>query len=219
MDEAAHWHRLADEFRRLVERDIGSVMYAGWFPPEWNEPWRLFQCDEYAAHQFRTLAERAAVLLGQPADDKNAFTYWLNVLKQESPYHHAHHHSRRNTTGEIQSGEGGVIEAVFSASMDQCYKFETRAIARERTADSVSAIAERPARETQPSESIAEQLSRLRAECRWTEEQLAEKIGVAARTVQRHLSDKSTPYARHISAYERAFSKHLVRKVVINKMS
>jgi DNA-binding XRE family transcriptional regulator len=73
--------------------------------------------------------------------------------------------------------------------------------------------------EPQREESIAGQINRLRRECNWTEEQLAEKVGVTTRTVQRHLAEDSMPYARHIATYERVFSKQLEREVVIRKMS
>ena len=81
----------------------------------------------------------------------------------------------------------------------------------------------REGKETPPeperAESIAAQINRLRCECKWTEEQLAEKVGVTTRTVQRHLAEDSMPYARHIATYERVFSKQLEREVVIRKMS
>ena len=66
---------------------------------------------------------------------------------------------------------------------------------------------------------LAAQIDRLRVECRWTVEKLAEKIGVSPRSVQRHLSGGAAPYSRHIAAYEHEFSKQLRRKVVISKMS
>jgi hypothetical protein len=71
-----------------------------------------------------------------------------------------------------------------------------------------------PAKET-----IAAQIQRLRDECRWTIPALAEAADLSARQVARHLSGEFKPLARNISAYERAFSNHLKRKVVINKMS
>jgi hypothetical protein len=71
-----------------------------------------------------------------------------------------------------------------------------------------------PAKET-----IATQIQRLRDECRWTIPALAEAADLSARQVARHLSGEFKPLARNISSYERAFSNHLKRKVVINKMS
>ncbi len=74
-----------------------------------------------------------------------------------------------------------------------------------------------PAPESPPAETIAAQLQKLREECRWTIPDLAEAAGIDRRTVDRHLAG-SIPYPRTISAYEKAFGKHLKRKIVINKM-
>jgi len=67
-------------------------------------------------------------------------------------------------------------------------------------------------------ETTADQINRLRAECRWTIEDLAEKTGLGLRSVQRHIAG-STPYDRNITAYERAFSKQLKKQIVIHKMA
>ena len=69
------------------------------------------------------------------------------------------------------------------------------------------------------SESIGSQIEQLREECGWTNEHLAEILGISLRSVERHVSGDSMPYPRHILAYERKFSKHLNRMVVISKMS
>jgi hypothetical protein len=75
-----------------------------------------------------------------------------------------------------------------------------------------------PAVATSEAKSIAEQISRLRKECRWTIEELAEISGLGLRSVQRHIAGK-LPYDRTLTAYERVFSKHLKRQVVIKKMA
>jgi hypothetical protein len=71
----------------------------------------------------------------------------------------------------------------------------------------------------QRTETVAFQINALREECRLTAEELAEKIDVDIRSVQRHLSSKSTPYARNLQRYEREFSKLLNRQIVTRKMS
>jgi hypothetical protein len=76
-----------------------------------------------------------------------------------------------------------------------------------------------PARSTATAESVAAQIDRLRKECRLTAEELAELIGLEPRSVFRHLAGDSVPYAKHIRAYEREFSKLLKRQVVISKLS
>jgi ribosome-binding protein aMBF1 (putative translation factor) len=69
-----------------------------------------------------------------------------------------------------------------------------------------------------PVETVAAQLQRLRKECNWSAERLAEAVKFDPRTVTRHLSGETTPHLRNIAAYERVFSKQLKRQVVINKM-
>jgi hypothetical protein len=68
------------------------------------------------------------------------------------------------------------------------------------------------------SEAIGAQINRLRDECHLTEEELAEKVDIDIRSVQRHLANEVKPYARHLRTYEMVFSKLLNRKVVIRKM-
>jgi ribosome-binding protein aMBF1 (putative translation factor) len=67
-------------------------------------------------------------------------------------------------------------------------------------------------------ETISSQLTRLREECRWTIEHLAEKIKLDVRSVERHLAGKTKPRTAHIGAYERVFSEALGRRVVIQNM-
>jgi|ERR1035438_123673 DNA-binding transcriptional regulator YiaG len=78
-----------------------------------------------------------------------------------------------------------------------------------------------PAEEpTEPKkETIGEQIKYLRDECRLTIEDLAPKLGIEPRSIQRHEANQSKPHARHLAAYERVFSKLLKRQIVINKMS
>jgi hypothetical protein len=68
------------------------------------------------------------------------------------------------------------------------------------------------------SETLGEQINRLRQECDLTEEELAEKIDIDIRTVQRHIADACAPYARNRTAYGRIFSKILKRNIVIRKL-
>ncbi len=77
---------------------------------------------------------------------------------------------------------------------------------------------ETPPIEVQVQQCVAVQLRTLRMECNWSVERLAEVAGFNVRTVARHLSGEVNPHLRNISAYERVFSKHLKRQVVIDKM-
>ena len=68
-------------------------------------------------------------------------------------------------------------------------------------------------------DSIGAQINRLREECRFSVEELAEEVELETRSVQRHIADVHIPHNRHLRAYERTFSKLLNRQVVISKTS
>lgn len=66
---------------------------------------------------------------------------------------------------------------------------------------------------------VAEQLTRLRAESRLTVEALTDALGdIDQRNVERHLSGETVPRIGNIGAYERVFSNALKRKIVISIM-
>ena len=65
---------------------------------------------------------------------------------------------------------------------------------------------------------IGEQIENLRKECKLSPDNLAEKMELDFRTIQRHLACETIPYQRHIWEYEKLFSKLLNRQVVISKM-
>lgn len=64
-------------------------------------------------------------------------------------------------------------------------------------------------------ETIAKQLQDLRIESSLTVEQLAEKVGLAPRSVYRHLSGEAIPNRRHVAIYEKAMSNALHKEVRI----
>jgi ribosome-binding protein aMBF1 (putative translation factor) len=82
---------------------------------------------------------------------------------------------------------------------------------RSRTSTIPSTLAKKP-------DTLGSQINRLREECHLTEEELAEKIDIDIRSVQRHLAGETVPYARYLRRYETEFSKLLNRRVVIRKM-
>lgn len=67
--------------------------------------------------------------------------------------------------------------------------------------------------------SISEQIEAFRVEADISQERLAELVGRSARTIQRHLSNETTPGKREIFRYEKEFSKLLNRAIVIRKLS
>jgi DNA-binding transcriptional regulator YiaG len=150
---------------------------------------------------------------------------------------------------ERQECQAGHFPRVCEASVYFCRKLETRAVHleaewSEEDRKNLRAFANRAMEDlrqnlkskserlkelsdtpSQPkavepkTESVGEQLRRLRDECHITAQELAELIDVEVRSVQRHLAGDSIPYDRHLRAYEREFSKLLNRKVVISKLS
>jgi DNA-binding XRE family transcriptional regulator len=167
----------------------------------------------------------------------DSFTGWLEALRG------CLWSSDSQATGVESDPDGtviarsyfGTVTNVCQASVDLCKLQESLALETERMADlreqqvrdlrplSPLPFAQGPTSSTEPDppapqESVADQLKRLREESRLTVEQLAERVGINMRTVQRHLADDSDPYARHLTAYERVFSKLLKHNVIIRKM-
>jgi DNA-binding XRE family transcriptional regulator len=222
MDEIAEWRALRREFSELHERI--NYLEAIWYPPSWNsaEPWMITRTnDDHLKSQFRALAERAAVLMGHSGGPGSLFA-WLDYLKEANPRFHFVRHELSRDDGTIESDRSGVIINICAASMECCYRLETLAIAHEKCIQNSRNVPDTlpvPPEPQPKTESIGTQINRLRTECGLTVEELAEAVEIDARSVYRHLSDQTKPYARYISAYQRVFSKLLKRQIVISKMS
>jgi len=65
---------------------------------------------------------------------------------------------------------------------------------------------------------IGEQIRQFREECRLTNEDIADALGIDRRSVVRHISGDNKPSKRHIAAYEKVFSDKTGRTVRL-KMS
>jgi hypothetical protein len=220
MDEVSAWRELAGRFTELGRAD-GNQLYACWSSSPFNnrgEHWFMAGSSlPSIIDSFKWAAERAAVLLGLPAGSSALF-YWLNLLKDNSPRYQGGGSSETHSDdGTVTRAEVGTIRCVCLASEEYCFKLETEAIARQKLAFAKPMVLAE-ARQPATAESIAAQLTRLREECRWTIDELAEKIQVNLRTAQRHLASDNIPHKRHIAAYERVFSKELKRQIVIEKM-
>jgi hypothetical protein len=113
-------------------------------------------------------------------------------------------------------------------------RFEVSSLLREYPINYIPTVQQQsPAPEAKPSasteikpapsdpteETIAAQIQRLRDECLWTNEELAEAVNLSARQVSRHVSGDSAPYKRNIAAYQQVFSNKLKRQILIRKMS
>jgi len=113
----------------------------------------------------------------------------------------------------VQFGEGRVTE---NYKTDFIKMLESRIVYWQAEALSPSRAQHQITPATQ-TESMTDALSRLRIESRLTIEELAQKVRIDQRSVERHLSGKTIPRIGHIGAYERAFSNILKTKVVLPK--
>jgi ribosome-binding protein aMBF1 (putative translation factor) len=139
----------------------------------------------------------------------------------------------------------GEIDRVFQSSYTLCRKFESEALQvefeKQRQRDdpknwtAVSETNPSPSSPLEPfppppdtqsesepipnsfKETVGDQIQRLRRECNWTIERLAEKVGLDESTVKRHLAGKQTAHLSTISLYQQAFSKALKKDVFISK--
>jgi hypothetical protein len=145
MDLRAEWHSLAKNFTDLLQN--GRLLLTAY--PEWNdiEGWRRTRPrseddEEYVGEvlaRFRALAERGAVLSGQPPGEAALYD-WLDTLKHESSS------SKISKLSRTEASEPVLITQVVplcEASIEVCYKFETRAmsvslrLSRERAREQV----------------------------------------------------------------------------------
>jgi hypothetical protein len=134
MDEAAAWRRLADQFRKSWRSDRCELrLYASWSLAPLNDHgdhWFIAgSSSECILESFSAAAERAAVLLGQPAGP-STLTHWLDLLKENSPRYQGGGWSESVHGGATVRSETGSINDLCLASAEYCYKLETAAIAR-----------------------------------------------------------------------------------------
>ena len=130
--------------------------------------------------------------------------------------------TEQNTDGTgVAHHRSGIIWRVCEASANYCDELEGRAREAELWAKVQTQEDRGKAAKTihPDGESVGRQIDRLREECQVTKEQLAEKMKVTSRTVQRHISDTCPPRSRHLTGYSRLFSKLLGRQIVIRNMS
>jgi DNA-binding XRE family transcriptional regulator len=158
---------------------------------------------------FESLARRAAVEIPNK-ETSDLLIAWLEALRQDgSNFIMGPYLIEKNEDGsEAAHYLTGSIYDACEASANFCRKLESRALQTEFEETQQPPVPQ-PIPPSTPEQTIAAQLQKLRDECRWTIPELAEAVGIDPRTVDRHLAGKSNPYPRTISAYERAFGKHL----------
>jgi len=183
--------------------------------------WAL--CGSYVVNvRFDALSRRAAVGLPNKRSS-DLLIAWLEAIRVSGIDFELARPSLGDLEDDDEAGDAtssvGFIHGVCHASANLCKKLEAAALQAEfegqgdPSRKSVQASPASPITET-----VGAQINHLREECHLTAEELAEEVELDSRTVQRHLADETTPYARHLRIYERVFSKLLNRPVVICKM-
>ena len=78
------WREVAERFAEIGAAGRGRL-YASWMASGWDlagNQWSIAGSNEVVIRQFKSAAERSAVLAGHPGGP-TALGYWLDLLKQE----------------------------------------------------------------------------------------------------------------------------------------
>lgn len=157
----------------------------------------------------------------------------MEVLRtQEHTFHETGSLTRREENNNLVEYVIGQIPRVCEAAADFCEERipndETRSRllrtfeqlqSAEKTFEPI--VAHQNVNTSAPPRSvtIGQQLEKLRLECGWSAEELAERVDITPRSVYRHLSDEDRPSKLNLAKYARAFTQHLERTVVIDRTS
>lgn len=243
MADSAFWKNLGDKFRLIF--DVPNGMRAKWTCNGGSSDvvWEVTgEATSESRIQFFTLAKIAGKALDPSCQD--GFQAWMLKLRERGPNSEFNKLTWDRDDGTSGFTEMAYIVGVIPISASLCDEFELQAqlaeqrdqLARERRRQFYEMIEQKsglntPARSApipeliEPNLSIdrkatvGEQIERFREECRMSVEQLAEEVDIEARSVYRHLSGKVEPRLNHLGAYDRVFSKHLGRKIVIERTS
>ncbi len=130
------WRDIEGRFRAL-RKEYGDGLVANWISTFWNdrgEQWYLSgSTNDREREVFAWLVERATVELGHPGGN-TALTYWLDLLKTESPnFRSGTTLTHVNKDGIISESQAGTIYRLIEASADYCLKLETKDIIKVRS--------------------------------------------------------------------------------------
>jgi ribosome-binding protein aMBF1 (putative translation factor) len=177
--------------------------------------------------RFRALAARAGVALGPP-EDTDPEDFWLHRLWLDL---------RENKSEQLfaASEEGGVILRVCEASATFCSRLERKAVTRLRTGDrqvespraqnsANSGQSTSPYRQSESTyaaapnmrqtTAVGRNIDRLRKECGWSLDRLADETGMGKKLILSHVNKGARPIPRILKEYAEAFSKALGRKII-----
>jgi DNA-binding transcriptional regulator YiaG len=223
MANSKFWRNLAKAFRAL---QVNSRMCAEWHYIVGKGPkeWTLAEASPMARIRFEAVARRGAAALSG-AGGSDWLVVWLEALRLASGtsgFIAERSGTEQNTDGTgVAHHRSGIIWRVCEASANYCDELEGRAREAELRAKLKTQEDHAKAAKTvhHDGESVGRQIDRLRKECALTEEELAEKMKITTRSVQRHISDTCPPLSRSVTGYSRLFSKLLGRQIVIKNMS
>lgn len=223
MIESRFWQDLGKKFRALKNIDR---LRAEWSHQvgSGHRQWTVTGGTGTATIWFEALARRGAAALRSPGDS-DLFVAWLEALRVGS----GNSRFKMERHGVEQDADGtegvhhltGFIFNVREVSINYCSEREGDA----REAEIRKKLQAREDRTKtseivhSSAESAGRQIDRYRKELQMTEEELAEQMKIATRTVQRHTADACQPFSRHLVGYSRLFTRLLKRQIVIKKMS
>ena len=138
VNDSDAWRELAVHFEEL-ERETGGHLYALWISSSCDEngdwhtegKWQLAGSDNPREVSFQWAAERGTVLQ-RGSGGEDALSYWLDLLRAQSPKYESWMRTRAANPEEVDLGR---IENVCGASAEYCYKLETAAMESERKAN------------------------------------------------------------------------------------
>lgn len=227
-EKAAQFEKLHDPQHRIGgEYDpAGHLMQVtdDWVDAHALGCWVLSGGNPSVIEEFKSLAAVAAVAL-DCLDDPEAWTYWLDHLRRQSAdfssegyevesasswpllpaagQEHVLGAERKSPSGVDTSG---VIPSVCEASARFC-----RVLANESEKVTI-------ARELKYRTAFARNVDRLRTECGWTYEQLAEEIKLDRTSVIDHVTKGAQPRVQTKKAYADAFTRRLGRSISVNDL-
>ena len=155
---------------------------------------------EHFQARFRALALRAGIALATPKGT-DAEDFWLHRLYLDLL-------ENRSDQLFAASKEGGVIRRVCVASATFSSRLERKALK-----------ALEPARDNaRRSTDIGRNIDKLRKECGWSFDQLADETGIDKKLILSHVNKGARPVPRILKEYAQTFSKGLQRKITVSDL-
>lgn len=129
--------------------------------------------------------------------------------------------ARSHSSLMIDDSIAGLVRAVKVLPGWATLQAKLAEVARARHGNPASAETSRDIngvrRQSPPRSGMGACIDQLREECRLSEQELAERVGLDPTTVSRHITEKMRPSLRAIRNYELEFNKVLKRKVFLSE--